>query len=467
MPLGSIARSTAFRLAALYVALFLTSFLVANVFAYNMVAAYLYERLDSHVTERFREIEAAYDARGIDGAVAMIGNHGPAIRGQETVYALSAGDGARLAGNIEAPSVQPGFSTLPPSSQPGMVSSYRLLRRNLGDFDLIVGVSYDDTDRLREIALVSFGWATSIVLASGLGGGALLAFRTRRRIARLSEKAKAVGAGELATRLPVSRRQDDLDALAVEINVALAQLEASVNAMRQVTTDIAHDLKTPIARLYLLLEQARDAAAGGVDVAATLDEALDEVASITATFEALLRISQIEAGARKGKISRVDLRFLLDELDEIYAPIVEDSGRSLRLLKTDRSHDLHVTGDFELLRQMCANILDNAIRHTDRGAVITMGCGIAGGRPVIALADDGPGIPETERTKVFKRFYRLEKSRTTEGSGLGLSLVKAVADFHGAQVLLDDNDPGLIVRIQFGSGQTIKAPPARSDTRAG
>ncbi|BCH29930.1 ATPase [Mesorhizobium sp. L-8-10] len=433
--------------------LFLASFLVANIFAYNMVAAYLYERLDSHVTERFREIEAAYDARGIDGAVAMIGNHGPAIRGQETVYALTSDNGARLAGNVEAPSVPRGFSTLPPPSEPAMPSSYRLLRRNLGDFDLIVGVSYDDTDRLREIALVSFGWATAIVLASGLGGGALLAFRTRRRIAALSVRAKAVGAGELATRLPISRRRDDLDMLAAEINVALAQLESSVNAMRQVTTDIAHDPKTPISRLYLLLEQARDAATGGADVASILDHALDEVALITDTFEALLRISQIEAGARKGKISRIDLCSLMDELHEIYTPIIEDSGRSLRLPKTDRSQGLDVTGDFELLRQMCANILDNAIRHTDKGAVVTMGCGIAGGRCVIAIADDGPGIPEAERAKVFKRFYRLEKSRTTDGSGLGLSLVKAVADFHGAQIVLDDNHPGLVVRILFTSGQ--------------
>ncbi|MGO4839108.1 sensor histidine kinase, partial [Rhizobiaceae sp. 2RAB30] len=198
--------------------------------------------------------------------------------------------------------------------------------------------------------------------------GALLAFRTRRRIAGLSEKAKAVGAGELATRLPISRRRDDLDALAAEINVALAQLEASVNAMRQVTTDIAHDLKTPISRLYLVLEEARDAASAGADVVPNLEEALNDVVLITATFEALLRISQIEAGARKGRLSRVDLRSLVEELHEIYAPIVEDSGRSLRLIEAE---SLLVTGDFELLRQMCANVLDNAIRHTGAGAVIT------------------------------------------------------------------------------------------------
>ncbi len=445
---ASLARSTAFRLAALYVTLFLVSFLVANSFAYNMVAAYLSERLDSHVMERYREIETAYHEKGIAGAVAMIESHGPAIRGQETVYSLTQSDGTRMAGNIAPPGVQGGFSTLLLSSQSEMPSSYRLFRRKLGDFDLVVGVSYHDTNRLREIALVSFGWATAIVLASGLGSGAVLAFRTRRRIALLSEKARAVGAGELATRLPVSGKQDDIDTFAAEINVALDQLEASVDAMRRVTTDIAHDLKTPITRLYLLLEEALESA-GGADVIPKLQEALREVALITGIFEALLRISQIEAGARMGKFSPISLPALTADLYEIYAPIVEDSGRSLRLLKTDAHKDLLVMGDLELIRQMCANILDNAIRHTDPGAKITIGCGAAGERLAVAMADDGPGIPESERQRVFKRFYRLEKSRTSEGSGLGLSLVRAIAELHGAEISLGDNRPGLVVRILF------------------
>lgn len=196
---ASITRSTSIRLAAFYISLFLLSFLGANAVGYNMVAAYLYERLDSNVMERFREIAAAYDKNGIDGAAAMIRSHGAAIRGQETLYVLRDAGNAVLAGNVDMAEVSPGFSTRAPTSHDRTLTNYRLYRKNLDQYDLTVGVSYDDTNRLRWIALVSFGWATAIVLAVGLGGGAVLAFRTRRRIARLSQAMQAVGAGELAT----------------------------------------------------------------------------------------------------------------------------------------------------------------------------------------------------------------------------------------------------------------------------
>lgn len=445
----SIAQSTAFRLAAIYTALFLTSFLIAGTFAYNMIGDYLAQRLDSHVMERFREIEAAYAGNGIAGAAEMIGRHGPAIRGQETVYDLSSANGAPIAGNVRVPPTAPGFSNWGLSAPDGKTFGYRLFHAPLGVNDLVVGVSYDDTERLREIALVSFGWATAIMLVAGLGGGTLLAFRTRRRIALMSRSAHAVGAGALATRLPVSGRGDDIDLFASEINVALDQLEASVNAMRQVTTDVAHDLKTPISRLYLALEDALAVAGEDSAAAPMLQDALQEVTLITRTFDALLRISQIEAGARKSRFTTVDLAPVIDELHEIYAPIVEDSGRSLKLLGCDRRGLLHVVGDAELVRQMCANILDNAIRHTPSGSTISMSCASDGQRVVLSIADDGPGIPPAEWTKVFKRFYRLEKSRTTAGTGLGLSLVKAIGDLHGASIRLEDNNPGLIVRIAF------------------
>lgn len=256
----------------------------------------------------------------------------------------------------------------------------------------------------------------------------------------------------MATRLPVSGRHDDIDLFASEINVALDQLEASVDAMRRVTTDIAHDLKTPISRLYLALDDALASAGEDSNAAPKLHEALQEVTGITRTFEALLRISQIEAGARKGKFTRVDLPALFDELNEIYAPIVEDSGRSLSFASPDRALSeglFHVTGDADLIRQMCANVLDNAIRHTQPGAAISMSFAIDGERVALDVADDGPGIPEFERDRVFKRFYRLEKSRTTAGTGLGLSLAKAIAELHGAEIRLGDNRPGLIVRICF------------------
>ncbi|MER8520447.1 HAMP domain-containing histidine kinase [Mesorhizobium sp. M0644] len=445
---ASIARSTSIRLAAFYISLFLLSFLGANFVAYNMVAAYLYERLDSHVMERFREISFAYDANGVDGAAAMIRSHGPAIRGQETLYTLKDPEGDFLAGNIDISNVPPGFSTRAPTSHEAALNNFRLYRKDLDGYDLTVGVSYDDTNRLRSIALISFGWGTAIVLAGGLGAGAVLAFRTRRRVARLSDAMKSVGAGDLATRLPVSLRSDDIDLLATEVNVALAQLQASVAAMTQVTTDIAHDLKTPVGRLFLTLEAASESK----DQTATrflIEKAMSEISHIAGTFEGLLRISQIESGARRSRFARVNLSELVAEIYDIYSHIVEDAERSLVLSNDSQNTALFIWGDAELLKQMCVNLIVNAMRHTQRGSRIAIGVTTQANRCAIIVSDNGPGIPAAERQKVFKRFYRLEKSRTTEGTGLGLSLVKAISDMHGATISLKDNSPGLIVETEF------------------
>lgn len=448
MASASITRSTSIRLAAIYISLFLLAFLGANVVAYNMVAAYLYERLDASVMERFREIATAYDASGIDGAVTMIQSHGPAIRGQETLYALKDANNTVLAGNVDVVGVPPGFSTFAPTHHDTSLTNYRLYRKDLDQYDLTVGVSYDDTNRLRRIARVSFGWATAIVLAAGLGGGAVLAFRTRRRIAKLSEAMKAVGAGELATRLPVSSRRDDIDSLAMEVNDALGQLQASVAAMTQVTTDIAHDLKTPLGRLLLTLEAASECTDKAL-AQPLIERSIDEVARITGTFEGLLRISQIESGARRSRFTKVDLSSLVREIDDIYRDIVEDSGRSLHFSDDKLNTPAFIWGDIDLLKQMCVNLVVNAMRHTQVGARITIGVSVRTNSCAAIISDNGPGIPEEERQKVFKRFYRLEKSRTTEGTGLGLSLVKAVSDIHGASISLNDNKPGLVVSVFF------------------
>lgn len=436
--------------------LFVLAYLGANVVAYNLVASYLYERLDSHVLERFREIEAAYAARGLDGATGMITSHGPAIRGQETLYILRDASGAVLAGNSAVMGAPPGFSTFETLDQ--HPTNYRLYRQALGHNDLTVGASYDDTNRLRWITLTSFGWATAVVLVIGLGGGAVLAFKTRWRIAQLSEAMQSVGAGELSRRLPVSPRKDDIDALAVEVNVALAQLQASVDAMKQVTTDIAHDLKTPLSRLHLLLESTHDTAPN--PSRAMIATAMEEVRMITGTFDALLRISQIEAGARRDRFTSIEIGEVIDGLLEIYGEIAADEGQTLRVARGRRGEAMPVLGDAELLRQMLANLLSNAVRHTPRGSRIDMAYFVNEGRVCIAIGDNGLGVPPTERENIFRRFYRLEKSRTSEGSGLGLSLVKAIAELHGAAITLADNRPGLLVQIIFPplNGRARKNP---------
>ncbi|CDZ39562.1 HAMP domain-containing histidine kinase [Neorhizobium galegae] len=443
---GSFFKSTAVRLAIIYSSLFVVSYLGANVVAYQMVLAYLDDRLDAAVMERYREIEATFRARGVSGAIDMINSHGPAIRGQETIYTLRDRTGGVIAGNAAISGVPSGFSDLAPDDQHDASTSYKLFRGQLGDNDLIVGISEGDTDQLARIVLVSFGWTTAIVFAVGLGGAAVLRYRSRNRIFALSQTAHAIGHGELSKRLPVSPRMDEIDVLSSEVNVALTRLEASVIALKQVTTDIAHDLKTPIGRTFLVLDDAlhredMDEVKGAVGAA------LQELAAIASTFDALLRIAQIEARSRTAHFRLVDFGDLVRDIYEIYEVTASEEGHELHLKLGDG--DCWISCDPDLIRQMLANLLANSMRHTPAGTRTSLELSPHAGGVALSVSDNGPGIPEPERRRVLERFYRLEKSRTTVGSGLGLSLVKAICDLHDARIELSDNSPGLRVRVTF------------------
>lgn len=446
MPAGNLFKSTAVRLAILYIALFVTAYLLANVAAYQMVVRFLDDRLNANVMERYREITSAYTARGLAGAVQMIESHGPAIRGQETMYTLRGAAGEPIAGNTELSDVPNGFSTLRPEDQHESTSPYKLFRGTVGDYDLIVGISYDDTDQLAHIVLTSFGWATAIILVVGLTGAAILAYRTRRRIFVLSRTAHAIGHGALSTRLPVSSRMDDIDILSSEVNVALARLELSVAALKQVSTDIAHDLKTPIGRTFLILEDALQSD-GASEMQQGIEAAFTELTSIAKTFDALLRIAQLESQSRTEKFTVFDLKPLVDEIYEIYDTTTSEAGYPLTL--ESASFACRIEGDPDLIRQLLANLLANAMRHTPTGSQIVLGLSPHSGIIRLSVSDNGPGIPRVDHERVFDRFYRVEKSRTTAGTGLGLSLVKAIADLHSARMTLFDNDPGLRIVAEF------------------
>ncbi|CAN7663794.1 ATP-binding protein [Agrobacterium tumefaciens] len=446
MRAGSLLKSTAIRLAVLYISLFFVAYLAANVVAYQMVLRFLDERLNSNVMERFREISVAFDTRGLSGATDMIRNHGPAIQGAETIYTLRGNSGEILAGNRRISGAPEGFSNLSPQDQHDSDNNYKLFRGALGNNDLIVGISYTDTNQLAGIVLVSFGWTTAIVLTIGLGGAGILAYRSRQRIAALSDTAYAIGHGELSKRLRISRRMDDIDVLASEVNVAISRLEASVLALTQVTTDIAHDLKTPIGRAFLILDDALEAE-NLADSKASIETALLELRSIADTFDALLRIAQIESRSRTASFKIFDLSILARDIFEIYESIAADSGDILSI-KSD-TEICSIVGDADLVSQLLTNLLANAMRHTPVGSRIEMSVRREASFIELTVSDDGPGIPVNEVPRVFDRFYRLEKSRTTFGSGLGLSMVKAIADLHQAHTSVADNSPGLKLTISF------------------
>ncbi len=241
---------------------------------------------------------------------------------------------------------------------------------------------------------------------------------------------------------------DDLDHVAAQINATLAHLQKLIENVNQASSDIAHDLKKPIGRLRRRLEVALGTADNADAFRTQVEQSLAELDSIVETFEALLRITQIEAGARRARFTSVELGTVLADIADIYEPVAEEAGD--RLVSTVAiAERAQVTGDRELLTQLFANLIENAIRHSPAGTRIDVGLTYRDEHYVAVVADNGPGVPVDERENVFRRLYRPEGERSTPGSGLGLSLVAAVAELHGAAVELNDNAPGLRVEVSF------------------
>jgi signal transduction histidine kinase len=253
-------------------------------------------------------------------------------------------------------------------------------------------------------------------------------------------------AGDLSRRLPRGRRRDEFDGLAVELNAMLERIETLMEDVRQVTNDIAHDLRTPLARLRHGLEDARRKAGSVQDYERAVDAAVEETDRILETFTALLRIAQIEAGTRRAGFAEVDLSGLLSGLAETYAVVAEDRGQALT---STIEPGVRAVGDRDLLGQMVANLIENALTHTPPRSRIAVTLAAGADGPVATVADDGPGIPADMRQQVLKPFVRLEGSRTAPGNGLGLASVAAIARLHGIALGLSDNGPGLRATLPF------------------
>jgi signal transduction histidine kinase len=273
----------------------------------------------------------------------------------------------------------------------------------------------------------------------------MLSVATLHRVDAITRTANAIIEGDLSSRVPLRGTGDDLDRLAETLNRMLDRISGLLENLRQVSNDIAHDLRTPLTRLRNRLSSAstlEDPAERGRAV----ESAIVETDGILDTFTALLRIAQLESGTRKAGFRPVDLSLLMARLAEDYRPAAEDEGKSLAAAIQP---GISTIGDKELLTHMVANLIDNAIQHTAAGTKILVTLASVESAPVVEVADDGVGVPEDEREKVFRRFYRLDRSRTTDGSGLGLAFVAAVAELHRVEIKMLDNSPGLRVRLQF------------------
>lgn len=442
-------RSTPFRLALTFAFLFVLAFVLSGAIVYQMMSADLAERLDDTIKETYAVVAATYAENDLKELVETVGSHSLRSLKKEQLFSLTDATGNRLAGNFTAAGLPDGFSmfdTEMPGVPPG--AEYRAYSGPVGGNTLTVAFSLSETEELERIVLMSFGWGTLIITGLAVAGGALLASRVQRRLDGIAATMVDVSHGRLDTRIPLTGKGDDIDIVSSQVNAALDRLSALVEGMKQVSANIAHDLKTPLNRLQMILDTASEKNLSGQKVARELAEAHAESLQINETFDALLRIAQIEAGARRARFTDVDLGEVLQTIAEIYADVAEDDGKSLSLAQPPETTD-RIHGDRELLTQMFANLVENALRHCPSGTTIKLSAARQDERVVAGVADNGPGIPAEEREKVFQRLYRLDHSRSTSGSGLGLSLVRAIADLHGASITLEDCRPGLEVAVSF------------------
>ncbi len=444
---ADLMRRTAFRL-ALGVTLFvLTAIVLASAIGYSLLRQQLVARQDARVTEIFTALQETSQSGDETDLVEAVTTRIKASPDFATVYLLRGLEGKVLAASVPDMWFKPGWSTVEAASLHVPADyPYRMFAASVHGYSIVVGLTDADLDDLAEISFGAFGWSALGVLIAAIGAGALIAARIQARINTVEATLHRVALGDLTARLAVSPKGDDLDQIFRAINHTLARLGGLVEAMRQVSADIAHDLRSPLNRLRIKIEAAAEAEGKGQPAAADLAAALAESDAIDQTFSALLRIAQIEAGTVRQKFRRLDLSVVLEAVVEVYAEVAEDAAMTLTSLTQSPAF---IEADKDLLTQALANLIENALRHCPPGTAIA--CSVEADATGIraCVQDNGPGIPEAERENVLRRLYRLEKSRTTEGSGLGLALVKAVAEVHDAQLSLTDAGPGLKAILDF------------------
>jgi signal transduction histidine kinase len=422
------------------------TFLVLLSVIFVSTTRFMRHQIDDSVTSEVDEIMADAPDRSvaaIQGVVQALAKHPSGF-----YYLLQDANGIVRAGNLPALDPKEGIREWPLAST-GQGSAFSAVRGrgiSLPGAYLFVGWSTHQLLEMEEMVVRSFAWGLAASIALALAGGLVMSGRLMHRIETVSQTSRDIIGEDLQKRLPVTRAGDELDHLAASINAMLDRIEGLMNDLRQVTTDIAHDLRTPLTRLRQRLELANRAENDTELARTTLASAVAELDSILAIFSSLLRIAQMESGARRQGFKQVQLSELLGTIGELYRPMADENGQEL--IETIEP-SLWVMGERELLMQLFANLIENALRHSPRGSKIEIRASRHERFTNVSVVDNGPGIPEALRDKVLQRFFRLESSRTTAGSGLGLSLASAIVKVHGATLALSDANPGLCATVRF------------------
>jgi signal transduction histidine kinase len=455
--LGKLLRTTAFKLTLFYLGIFiLFAASLLGYFALN-TRRLITEQITATVNGEVNGLSEQYGQGGLRRLVTVVDVR--SRRPGSSLYLVTTPSGEGLAGNVG--SLEPGVL-----DRPGWLETnyhrlespegaeHRALVRVVqlpGGFHLLVGRDLDERERLFGIIVNAGQWSLALVIVLGLLGGFFVSRRVLSRIDAMTGTAQTIMAGDLSGRLPVAGTGDELDRLADNVNAMLDRIEALMRGLKEVSDNIAHDLKTPLTRLRNRCEQALRSATGEASYRAALESTIAESDDLIRTFDALLMIARAESGQARENMTEFDASEIARDVGELYEPVADEKGIALKI---DAPAAAPVRGNRELVSQALANLIDNAIKYAGTNgkvngvsAEIVVKAGNDGERITLSVADRGPGIPDADRGRVVERFVRLEQSRSEPGSGLGLSLASAVARLHGGELKLEDNHPGLRTTI--------------------
>jgi signal transduction histidine kinase len=443
-------RTQAFRIVLVYVFLFALSVTAIIGFTYWNTRRALDAQTDQTIEAEITGLAEQYQRLGVVGLTEVIVSR--SLHGGQGIYLLTDPNNRLLAGNLDGwPQAQhvEGFIEFEYERRIDNKLERRQARGKAfilaGGFTLLVAQDVQERYLTDRFFTTTLPWTVGLMLVFGLVGGAFFSRNLIARLDSINRTSAEIMAGDFSRRVPVSGANDEFDALALNLNRMLERIERLMKGVREVSDSVAHDLRTPLNRLRNRLETALKQFDGNGDVG-EIEAAIAETDRLITTFNAILLIAEADAGVARGAMSLIDLSAVAEDVGELYLPVAEESGVTLEIAPSGATM---IEGNRSLISQALANLVDNAIKYTPANGHITVTAGDTAQGVELAVADTGPGIPPSERAHVLERFVRLEASRHSPGTGLGLSLVAAVARFHGAELKLEDNRPGLKAKLEF------------------
>ncbi len=458
MDRGNVLSGAAFSAVLASALVFVIVLLTVGVVADKYIARSVLDELHEDIQARWNLFDADFRDEGI-GPLTKLIETATQFAGQgRRAVGLFDLDGNSIAGNILARPELSGWQQGPleivtPAAQDRTEThrfDFYYRSDTFGPYTMVVGQRLERMN-LIDIALFrTLAFSGVVVVLTMLGAGYFLSRRSLQKLAQLEATLARVSDGDIMARVAVSSQKDQIDRVAVQVNTHLDTLSRLMVSTRATAAAIAHDLKSPLARAYLALGRAMDRLDAGQDPRAEIEDTQDELERMNGIFETFLRLARIESGADGASFASVELGELLADLAETYTLVAEDCGQSF-VYQHPKGKAFEINGDAAMVQQMAVNLLQNAVTHGGEGAEIALSLNRAGGRVCLVVTDTGPGIPESARDAVFEPFHRLDPSRNRPGSGLGLALVRAIAERHGARITLSDNAPGLRVVIEFAT----------------